>query len=151
HWLAEQALSWSGLPVITMRPTVFLEGFFLLLAAPGVRDADELALPMGGGKTSPISTVDVARAVSVVLDDPNPHIGKIYNLTGFESADLEHYARVFSEALGRTIRYRDVPLSGWSEKRLDRPHCDAPRDRRLRTCLFRYAAPARRCRRRYSI
>jgi uncharacterized protein YbjT (DUF2867 family) len=118
HWLAEQALSWSGLPVITMRPTVFLEGFFLLLAAPSVRDADELALPMGGGKTSPISAVDVARAVSVVLDDPTPHIGKIYNLTGFESADLEHYARVFSEALGRTIRYRDVPLSGWNEKLL---------------------------------
>jgi uncharacterized protein YbjT (DUF2867 family) len=118
HWLAEQALSWSGLPVITMRPTVFLEGFFLLLAAPAVRDADELALPMGGGKTSPISAVDVARAVSVVLEDPTPHIGKIYNLTGFESADLEHYARVFSEALGRTIRYRDVQLPGWSEKLL---------------------------------
>jgi uncharacterized protein YbjT (DUF2867 family) len=50
HWLAEQALSWSGLPVVTMRPTVF-EGFFLLLAVPRVRDADELALPMGGGKT----------------------------------------------------------------------------------------------------
>src|SRR5262245_14976999 len=96
HWLAEQALSWSGLPVVTMRPTVFLEGFFRLFAAPGVRDADELALPMGDGKTSPISAVDVARAVSVVLDDPRPHIGKIYNLTGFESADLEHYARVFS-------------------------------------------------------
>src|SRR5277367_3971296 len=116
HWLAEQALSWSGLPVVTMRPTVFLEGFFLLFAAPGVRDADELALPMGGGRTSPISAADVARAVSVVLDDPMPHIGQIYNLTGFESADLEHYARVYSEALGRTIRYRDVPLSGWSEK-----------------------------------
>ena len=36
HWLAEQALSWSGLPVVTGRPTVFLEGFFLQLAAPGV-------------------------------------------------------------------------------------------------------------------
>jgi NAD(P)H-binding len=48
HWLAEQALSWSGLPVVTVRPTVFLEGFFLLLAAASVRDADELALPMGG-------------------------------------------------------------------------------------------------------
>ena len=80
HWLAEQALSWSGLPVVTMRPTVFLEGFFLLLAAPGVRDADELALPMGEGKTSPISAVDVARAVSVVLDEPTPHIGQIYRL-----------------------------------------------------------------------
>ena len=31
HWLAEQALSWSGLPVVTVRPTVFLEGFFLRL------------------------------------------------------------------------------------------------------------------------
>jgi uncharacterized protein YbjT (DUF2867 family) len=118
HWLAEQALSWSGLPVVTMRPTVFLEGFFLLFAAPGVRDADELALPMGSGKTSPISAVDVARAVSVVLDDPAKHIGQIYNLTGLESVDLEHYAREFSEALGRTIRYHDVPLSGWSEKLL---------------------------------
>src|SRR3974390_127796 len=119
HWLAEQALSWSGLPVVTMRPTGFLEGFFLLLAAPGVRDADELALPMGDGKTSPISAVDVARAVSVILDDPAPHIGRIYNLTGLESADLDHYARVFSKALGRTIRYRDAPLSGWSERLLE--------------------------------
>src|SRR5436853_7024540 len=41
HWLAEQALSWSGLPVVTVRPTVFLEGFFLLFAAASVRDADE--------------------------------------------------------------------------------------------------------------
>ncbi len=116
HWLAEQVLSWSGLPVVTVRPTVFLEGFFLRLVAAGVREADELALPMGSGKTSPISAVDVARAVSVILDDPAPHIGHVYNLTGFESADLDHYARVFSEALGRTIRYRNVPLPEWSER-----------------------------------
>ena len=40
HWLAEQALAWSGLPVVTVRPTVFLEGFFLRLAAAGVRESD---------------------------------------------------------------------------------------------------------------
>jgi uncharacterized protein YbjT (DUF2867 family) len=115
HWLSEQALSWSGLPVVTMRPTVFLEGFFLQLVAPGVRASDALALPFGNGKTSPISAVDVARAVAVVLDDPAPHIGQIYDLTGPESADLDHYARVFSEALGRPIRYYDAPLPEWSE------------------------------------
>jgi uncharacterized protein YbjT (DUF2867 family) len=119
HWLSEQALAWSELPVVTVRPTVFLEGFFLLFAAAGVRDADELALPMSGGKTSPISAIDVARAVSAILDDPVPHIGHVYNLTGPESADLDHYARAFSEALGRTIRYRDVPLPAWSQKLLD--------------------------------
>ncbi|MBW4457569.1 MAG: NmrA family NAD(P)-binding protein [Nostoc indistinguendum CM1-VF10] len=115
HWLAEQTLAWSGLPVVTVRPTVFLEGFFLRLAAAGIRDNDELALPLGNSKTSPISAVDVARAVSEILDDPASHIGHVYNLTGFESADLNHYAHVFSQALGRTIRYRNVPLSGWTD------------------------------------
>src|SRR5438045_1419236 len=33
HWLAEQALNWSGLPVVHVRPTVFLEGFFLLFTS----------------------------------------------------------------------------------------------------------------------
>ena len=116
HWLAEQVLAWSGLPIVTMRPTVFLEGFFLRLADAGVRERDELVLPLGSSRTSPISAVDVAHAVSVVLDDPAPHIGRIYNLTGYESADLEHYARAFSDALGRTIRYRDVPVSAWADK-----------------------------------
>src|ERR1700694_273738 len=115
HWLAEQALSWSALPIVTVRPTVFLEGFFLLLAAAGVRASNELALPMGGGKTSPISAVDVSRAVAGILHDPAPHIGQIYDRPGPESADLNHYAAVFSEALGRPIRYRDVPLAAWSE------------------------------------
>ncbi|WP_222946173.1 hypothetical protein [Paraburkholderia sp. UCT31] len=116
HWLAEQVLAWSGLPVVTVRPTVFLEGFLLRLADAGVRDRDELVLPLGSSRTSPISAVDVAHAVSVILDDPAPHIGHVYNLTGSESADLEHHARAFSAALGRTIRYRDVPVSAWADK-----------------------------------
>ena len=116
HWLAEQVLQWSGLPVVTVRPTAFLESFFLTLGAAGVRDNDELALPLGNSKTSPISAVDVANAVSVILEDPAPHIGKIYNLTGLESTDLEDAARVFSDALGRPIRYRNVPAAPWSDK-----------------------------------
>jgi uncharacterized protein YbjT (DUF2867 family) len=115
HWLAEQTLAWSGLPIVTVRPTVFLEGFFLRLVAVGVRDNNELALPLGNSKTSPVSAVDVARTVAEILDNPAPHIGQVYNLTGFESADLDHYARIFSEALGRTICYRDVPLSEWTD------------------------------------
>jgi hypothetical protein len=52
HWLAEQALAWSGLPVVTVRPTVFLESFFLRLAAAGVREGDDAVQPdrvRGGG------------------------------------------------------------------------------------------------------
>jgi uncharacterized protein YbjT (DUF2867 family) len=35
HWLGEQALAWSGLPVVIIRPTVFLEGLFLPLGRAG--------------------------------------------------------------------------------------------------------------------
>src|SRR5262249_57049378 len=104
HWLAEQALSWSGLPVVTVRPTVFLEGFFRQLAAPGVRASGELALPMGGGKTSPISAVDVARAVAVILGDPAPHIWQIYDLAGPETADLGPFPLAFLDGLPRPVR-----------------------------------------------
>lgn len=44
-------MAWSGLPIVTVRPTVFLESFFLRLAAAGVRERDELALPLGRSRT----------------------------------------------------------------------------------------------------
>jgi len=115
HWLAEQALAWSGLPVVTLRPTVFMEGFFLRFAAASVRDENTLLLPLGQSRTSPICAADVADAVSAILVDPAPHVGKIYNLTGPQSTDLEHYARAFSEALGRKITYQDLPVHLWAE------------------------------------
>src|SRR5262252_2564876 len=38
HWLAEQALNWSGLPVAHVRPTVLLEGFFLIFTPDSVKE-----------------------------------------------------------------------------------------------------------------
>jgi uncharacterized protein YbjT (DUF2867 family) len=47
HWLAEQALNWSGLPVVHVRPTVFLEGFFLTLTPDSVKESGHIRLPFG--------------------------------------------------------------------------------------------------------
>jgi uncharacterized protein YbjT (DUF2867 family) len=38
HWLAEQMLGWSGLPVVSLRPTAFFDGMFLLQGAKGIRE-----------------------------------------------------------------------------------------------------------------
>src|SRR4026209_479913 len=57
HWLAEQALNWSGLPVVHVRPTVLLEGFFLILTPESVRQSNEIRLPFGQGKTSPLAVI----------------------------------------------------------------------------------------------
>src|SRR5947208_10353171 len=48
HWLGEQALAWSGLPVVTVRPTIFLDTF-LTLASTSVRDRGQIELPFGLG------------------------------------------------------------------------------------------------------
>src|SRR3954447_26092459 len=41
HWLAEQALNWSGLPVVHVRPTMLLEGFMLIFTADSVRESNQ--------------------------------------------------------------------------------------------------------------
>src|SRR5215468_6097740 len=109
HWLSEQALAWSGLPVVTIRPTVFLEGFFLPLTGPSVRERGRIELPFGQGKTSPVATADVAQVVAAVLADPGPHLGRVYELTGPQSQDLHGVAGEYSEALNRAVTYSDIP------------------------------------------
>jgi len=118
QWLAEQALNWSGLPVVHVRPTVFVEGLFLLFTADSVREENQIRLPFGEGKTSPIAAVDVARVVAALLADPQPHIGKIYHLTGPQSENMDFYAREYSKALGRTITFHDIPVDLWRQSLL---------------------------------
>jgi len=115
HWLSEQALAWSGLPVVTIRPTMFLESF-LQLAVPSVRDRNRIEVPFGRGKTSPVAATDVAQVVAAVLADPAPHLGKIYELTGPQSQDMDGVAGEFSEALNREVTYSDVNPEEWGQK-----------------------------------
>src|SRR5712671_1730326 len=113
HWLSEQALAWSGLPVVTIRPTVFLEGFFLPLTGPSIRERSRIALPFGRGKTNPVATADVARVVAAVLAHPAPHLGRVYELTGPQSQDMHGVTREYSDALNREVTYADVPPEDW--------------------------------------
>jgi uncharacterized protein YbjT (DUF2867 family) len=120
QWLAEQALNWSGLPVVHVRPTVFLEGLFLIFTAETVRESNQIRLPFGEGKTSPVAAEDVARVVAVLLADPQPHIGHVYHLTGPRSENMHFYAEEYSKALGRTITYQDIPVEPWRDALLQR-------------------------------
>jgi len=117
HWLAEQAFNWSGLPVVHVRPTVFQEHFFFnQWAAESIIDAGELRLPFGSGRTSPIAAADVARVVATILHDPTAHVGKVYELTGPESLNLDAIAAEYSKALGRPVKAVNVPLEEWASR-----------------------------------
>lgn len=114
HFLAEQVLNWSGLPVVHLRPTIFLEHpFFSDWAAESIGKDNTLRLPFGAGRTSPVAASDVAAVAATVLANPATHVGKIYELTGPRSQDMHGMAAECSEALHRTISFVDVPLEQW--------------------------------------
>jgi NAD(P)H dehydrogenase (quinone) len=121
HWLCEQVLNWSGLPVVHVRPTVFLQHpFFSEWAADSIARDSTIRLPFGAGRTSPIDARDVAEVIAAILVDPTAHIGKVYELTGPRSQNMQGAAAEYSEALDRPIRYVDVPLDQWRDQVLRR-------------------------------
>jgi uncharacterized protein YbjT (DUF2867 family) len=120
HWLAEHVLNWSGLPVIHVRPTVFLDNpLFTVLAKPAVHDRGVLALPFGTARTSPITAQDVARVVAALLRDPAERIGRVFDLTGPEVLDINGLAEQYSRALKRPITGEDLPLDEWERQVLE--------------------------------
>jgi NAD(P)H dehydrogenase (quinone) len=117
QWLCEQVLNWSGLPVVNVRPTVFLQHpFFSEWAAESIARDSTIRLPFRTGCTSPIDARDVAEVIAAILVSPATHIGKVYELTGPRSQNMHGIAAEYSEALGRPIRYVDVPFDQWRDQ-----------------------------------
>ena len=63
---------------------------------------------------------DVAGVIAALLANPQPHIGKIYHLTGPQSENMHFYAKEYSKALGRTITFQDIPVEPWRDALLKR-------------------------------
>src|SRR5262245_20295887 len=120
QWLAEQALDWSGLPVVHVRPTVLCEGFFMIFTSDSVRESNQIRLPLGDGKTSPVAVGDVARVLAALLANPQPHMGKIYHLTGPQSENMHFYAQEYSNAVSRPVTYQDISVEAWRNALLER-------------------------------
>ncbi|MFI9440110.1 NAD(P)H-binding protein [Streptomyces avermitilis] len=113
QWLAEQVLDWSGLPVVQVRPTVFMENPLFRVGFSSIAKYGTIRLPFGRAKSSPVAAGDVAAVVEEILADPAPHIGRIYELTGPRSEDIAAMAAEVSTVLGRPVRYADIPLQEW--------------------------------------
>jgi NAD(P)H dehydrogenase (quinone) len=119
HWLGEQVLNWSGVPVVHVRPTVFMEHpFFSSMAASSIAKDGTIRLPIGSARTSPISASDVARVISTILEDPTGHRSKVYQLSGPRSEDMNEMAKEYATALNRPVKYVDMPYDKWLKEEL---------------------------------
>jgi NAD(P)H dehydrogenase (quinone) len=108
-FIAEEVLNWSGLPVIHLRPTYFLEWLLYPWQLPYLQQG-VLRMPVGKGRHSPIAADDQGRAIAALLKDPEAHVGQTIALSGPVEMDHEQMAAELSEALGRKIVFQDLPI-----------------------------------------
>lgn len=117
HWLAEQVLNWSGVPVAHLRPTVFQENpLFWGLAAKSIEDSGTIRLPFGRSRTSPVAANDVGEVAAAMLLSPAKYIGKTVEVTGPRSASMYDLVEEYASALDRPVRYVEVSLEDWKKE-----------------------------------
>jgi NAD(P)H dehydrogenase (quinone) len=108
-WLTSQVLSWTpDVGVITVQPGWFADNYFAVVGQAA--QFGLFGLPLGQGLNAPPSNEDIARVIVACLVDPAPHIGKAYRPTGPRLLAPGEIAELLGVALGRKVKYQDVPL-----------------------------------------
>jgi uncharacterized protein YbjT (DUF2867 family) len=108
HAQTEKHLAESGLPYTHLRPPFFMQN--ILRFAPTIRAGGEFTGSFGRGKVAMIDVEDIAAVAATALTT-TAHAGKAYTLTGPEALSYGDVAEKLSRILGRTVTYRDVPLT----------------------------------------
>jgi len=103
-----ETLRSSWVPYTVLAPNGYLQN----LEAQAVSIARDgiLAMPGGDAVISQIDVRDVAAAAAAVLIEPAGHADQTYDLTGPEPLSYADIAQIFSQVVGRPVRYVDVPV-----------------------------------------
>jgi uncharacterized protein YbjT (DUF2867 family) len=112
HGQIEQYLDQSGLAYTLVRPHSFMQNF--LLSAQPVAEQGVLYGMTGEGRTSYSDTRDIAAVAAQVLTGPG-HQGQRYIVTGPEALSAAEVAERLSAAIGRPVRYVDLPAAAFAQ------------------------------------
>ncbi|WP_131193775.1 NAD(P)H-binding protein [Lichenihabitans psoromatis] len=108
-YIAEQVFNWSGLRVVHLRPTFFLEWLLYPWQLPFLQKGI-LRIPVGKGRHSPIAADDQGRVIAALLANPDKQIGQTIPISGPVEMNHEQMALELTEALGRKIIFQDLPV-----------------------------------------
>jgi len=115
HAEIEKRLEASGVAFTHLRAGEFMPSYFRQV--PSIVARGILALPMGDARIASIDIGDLAEVAIAVLTTDG-HEGKIYPLTGPEALSMAEVAEKLSAAIGKPIRYIDVPPEDARQARL---------------------------------
>lgn len=99
----ERYLMNSGVNYTILRPNFFMENFSTGFAGPMIKEQTGIFLAAADGKTSFISTRDIAEVAAIAFE--KSMYAKEYNLTGSEALDHNAVARIIGEVSGKGVTY----------------------------------------------
>lgn len=106
HGAVESHILKSGIPFTFLRPNLFMQG--LLNFRSTISSQSAFYAPAGNAKVSIVDVRDIAAVAARVLIESG-HEGKTYNITGPEALTHAEMADQLSSAVGKPIKYLDVP------------------------------------------
>ena len=106
HAEIDAELKASGLAYTILQPHSFMQN--ITMAAQTVASDGAVYMPMKDGKLGMIDVRDIVDVAAKVLTEDG-HQGKTYGLTGPASISFHDVAAGLSKALGKEVKYMDVP------------------------------------------
>jgi NAD(P)H dehydrogenase (quinone) len=105
HWATEQRIREAKLGFTFLRDSLYLDFFPLM-----VGDDSVIRGPAGNGRVAAVAQDDIADVAAAVLQRPEQHLGRTYELTGPAALTLDEVAAVIARHLGREVRFEDETL-----------------------------------------
>ncbi len=109
HRERERLVEASGLAWTFLRPGMFMSNA-IQWWADSIKQQGAVYFPGGRrGQVAPVAPYDVAAVAAAALSQPG-HAGRIYELTGPDLLSIGEMVQVIARALGKPLKYVDIPL-----------------------------------------
>lgn len=120
HHKIEKLIEQSGISYTFLRPAYFMQNFTTTLRKD-LLEKSRIFLPAGKAKFTLIDVKDLGLFASQILENPNDHLNKSYELTNHEQLSFGEMADILTQVLDKKIAFVNPNLlSFFLEKRKEK-------------------------------
>lgn len=112
HGATEAHISASGMTYTFLRDNLYSDFFPEMVGSDGV-----IRGPAAGGRVAAVAQRDIAEAAAAILQQPDAHRNRTYELTGPEALTLQQVAAVLSDMRGEQVTYQPETIEAAYESR----------------------------------
>merc|ERR1719359_165761 len=113
YWWSEECLIKAGLPITGIRGNFFMN-HLLKNETENIAERGFFEQPLGGCKNSFVCPNDQGEVAALcLLEGPEKHADKFYDITGPEPISHYEMADTLSEVMGKKVEYREMDLVKW--------------------------------------